>query len=106
MDNYINETSGNPEYEKWADKLSNMSDREASYEIYQQILKNGNLDKESAELLTLSYNYCLKLIDQGKPLEPNLLKIYLKDIKGKDIAQINVINLFALLALCGINFSN
>ena len=47
----------------------------------------------------------MKLINQGKNLEPNLLKIYLQDINGQDISQINLINLFALLALCGINFS-
>lgn len=30
----INESSGNPEYEQWANKLEHMSDREVSYEIY------------------------------------------------------------------------
>ena len=99
-----NESTGNIEYEKWADRLSKMSDKEVSYEIYQRIINHGNLDKESLDLFKLAYEYCMKLINQGKPLEPNLLKIYLQDIHHKDINQINIINLFALLGLCGINF--
>lgn len=99
-----NESTGNPEFEQWANRLEKMSDREASYEIYQRIMNHSDIDKESLELLSIAYEYCIKLIDQGKPLEINLLKIYLRDIKGKDISEIKVLNLFAMLSLCGINF--
>lgn len=105
MDNINNESTGDLGFEKWANKLETMSDGEISYEIYQRILTNGNLDNESRELFSIAYDYCIKLIHQGKNLEPNLLKIYLQDIKGKDISQINIINIFALLGICGINFT-
>lgn len=104
--NYNNESSGNPEFEQWTNKLEHMSDQEVSYEIYQRIMKHSDLDKESLNLFSMAYEYCMKLINQGKNLEPNLLKIYLQDIKGQDISQINLINLFALLGLCGINFTS
>ena len=103
MDN--NESTGNPEFEQWANKLERMSDREISYEIYQRIMNSKEIDKESLKLFSLAYEYCMKLINSGKNLEPNLLKIYLQDINGQNISQINMINLFALLAICGINFS-
>ena len=104
--NYNNESSGNPEFEQWANNLEHMSDREVSYEIYQRIMNHSDLDKESLKLFSMAYEYCMKLINQGKNLEPNLLKIYLQDIKGQDISQVNLINLFALLGLCGINFTS
>jgi len=104
--NYNNESSGNPEFEQWANKLEHMSDKEVSYEIYKRIMDHSDIDKESLRLFSEAYEYCMKLINQGKNLEPNLLKIYLQDIKGEDISQVNLINLFSLLGLCGINFTN
>ena len=99
-----NETTGNPEFEQWANKLEHMSDYEVSQELYNRIMHHSNIDKESLELFSLAYNYCIKLIANGKNLEPNLLKIYLQDIKGKNIDQIKLTNLFLLLGICGINF--
>ena len=104
MDEY-NESTGNPKFEQWANKLEHMTDKEISYEIYQRIMNSKEIDQQSLKLFSLAYAYCMKLINQGKNLEPNLLKIYLQDINGQDISQINLINLFALLALGGINFS-
>ena len=105
MNNDNNESTGNQEFEEWANRLEHMTDKEVSYEIYQRIMASKELGEESRKLFSMAYEYCMKLINQGKPLEPNLLKIYLKDIKGQDISQINLINLFTLLAICGINFS-
>jgi hypothetical protein len=102
---YDNETSGNPEFEQWANKLEHMSDQEVSYEIYQRIMNHSDIDKDSLRLFSEAYEYCIKLINQGKNLEPNLLKIYLQDIKGENINEVNIVNLFILLSMCGIEFS-
>lgn len=59
-----------------------MSDVEVSYEIYNRIMNHSDIDKESLKLFEIAYEYCLKLIKQHKPLEHNLLKIYLRDVKG------------------------
>ncbi len=99
------ESTGNLEFEQWANRLEHMSDKEISNEIYQRIIQSNEIDEESRKLFSMAYEYCMKLINQGKDLEPNLLKIYLQDIKGQDISQINLINLFTMLAMCGINFS-
>lgn len=99
------ESTGNLEFEQWANRLEHMSDKEISNEIYQRIIQSSEIDEESRKLFSMAYEYCMKLINQGKDLEPNLLKIYLQDIKGQDINQINLINLFTMLAMCGINFS-
>ena len=105
MNNDNNESTSNAGFEQWANKLEHMTDKEISYEIYQKIMASKEISQESLELFSMAYEYCMKLINQGKKLEPNLLKIYLRDIKGQDISQINLVNLFILLTLCGINFS-
>ena len=35
-----NESTGNLEFEQWANKLEHMSDQDVSYEIYQRILNH------------------------------------------------------------------
>lgn len=97
-------TGDNSEYNAWLNNLSKMDDMSVSRELYNRIVYHSNIDKESIELFKLAYEYAVKLINQGKPLEPNLLRIYLRDIKGKDVNQINMINLIALLGICGIEF--
>lgn len=97
-------TGDNSEYNAWLDRLSKMDDMSVSRELYDRVVNHSDIDKESIELFKIAYDYAIKLINQGKPLEVNLLKIYLQDIKGKDINQINMINLVALLGICGIEF--
>ncbi len=92
------------DYNKWLNSLSKLDDKGVSREIYNRIVNHSDIDKESIELFKIAYDYAIKLINQGKNLEINLLKIYLQDVKGKDINQINMMNLIALLGICGINF--
>jgi hypothetical protein len=43
-----------------------------------------------------------KLYQQGKPLEPKLLKIYLENIKGyKNIKLEDMVRIVLLMGLCG-----
>lgn len=102
-----NELSGISDngYEEWLKKLESMSDIEICYEMHNRVMEKSDIDEESKELFDLAFNYCMKLIIQKKPLESNLLKIYLQDIHHKDINQINMVLLVTLLSLCGINFS-
>lgn len=101
------ELSGNStdkEFNRWADSLEKMSDIEVSHAIYDRILTNSDLSSEDKKLLKDSYEYASKLISQNKPLEANLLKIYLSEVKGYDIYKVNIVNVIVLLAFCGIIF--
>jgi len=102
MNNELSNTDNG--FNAWADKLETMTDEEICYEIHDRIMNNSDIDKESLELFDLSFHYCMKLISQNKPLESNLLKIYLQDVHHKDVNQINIFILFALLGTCGITF--
>lgn len=92
-------------YKQWLNSLDKLDDLAVSREIYNRVREKGNLDKDTKKLFETAYEYCVKLINQNKPLESNLLKIYLEDINGIQISQINLINLILLLSACGINFS-
>lgn len=100
-----NESTNNQEYLQWANKLEHMTDLEVSRAIFDRIMNHSDINKQQLELFSIAYEYCLKLIMQNKILEPNLLKIYLQDIKGKDISELNMVNVITLLGLCGINFN-
>jgi len=92
------------EFNEWADKLSKMDDEDASRAVLQRVLENSDLYDSDKELLKDAYEYCMKLIHQGKPLEIDLLKIYLGDIKNYKVNDVNLYNLIILLGCCGICF--
>lgn len=105
MNTEITGESTSEEFNKWADKLESMSDLEISQEIYNRIIYNSDLSDDDKKILKDSYEYSRKLISQNKPLESNLLKIYLKDVKGYDLSKINLMQIIVLLTFCGIIFT-
>lgn len=109
MSNNIEELSGSnkdrQEFEKWADALSHMDDLSVSRELFNRIMNHSDLNDDDKALLSDAYQYCQKLLKYGKPLEPDLLRIYLQDLKGYEISQINMVNLIIMLGCCGIVFT-
>ena len=100
-----NKINTDKEFNEWADRLEKMDDLSISREVFNRVMAHSDIDDESKNILDLSYNYCFKLIQQGKPLDINLLKIYLEEIKGIEVSRLNMVNIILLLGLCGINFS-
>ncbi|WQJ53586.1 MAG: hypothetical protein [Wendovervirus sonii] len=103
MSELSNTNSG---YNEWLNKLEKLSDTEIAYELHDRIMNHSNLDDESKEIFDLSFQYCMKLIKNEKPLETNLLKIYLEDVHHKNVSRIDTVVLFTLLNVCGINFKS
>lgn len=106
--NNTQETSGiNSEHDfnAWCDYLQNsgLNDKEISLEIQKKILESPDLDKQSKVIFKDTCDYLYKLIDQNKPLEINLLKIYLENLCGHNIEKISIINTLILCGMCGIN---
>jgi len=49
----------------------------------------------------------MQVYKDGKPLEMNLLKIYLESVKGyKNIKMTEALNIMLLLSYCGFDFKN
>lgn len=108
MSNYSESTGSKEqdEFNKWADELSKMSDAEVSREIFKRIMLSDDLSKAEKDIFKDAYEYCWKLIDQHKPLQLDLMKIYLEQLKGYELNKVNFVNLFMMLGMCGINFVN
>lgn len=89
------------DFEQWKQKLSNMN-----FELFAKEIKNkmldSNMDDLSKQQFSDCFDYMYKLYQQGKPLEPKLLKIYLEDIKGyKNIKLEDMVRIVLLMGLCG-----
>ena len=108
-------------YEQWSERISKLSDEEISIETQINELDDldeladldiGNMDFSDIdfddfyqEALKAAYEYFKKNIKAGKNIDIDLLKIYLTDIKGYDVKQINIYQILLLLSFCGININ-
>jgi hypothetical protein len=90
-------------FEQWSERLNTLSDKEVSEEIKKVILERANIDDESKKVFNDCYEYFMKNINAGKTVDTDLLKIYLKDIKGYNTDNINIYQILLLLSFCGIN---
>lgn len=95
-----------PEYQEWVNKINNASNDSVTQSrlIRDRILLSEEFSAEDRKLFLDVFEYVEKVISQKKQLEPNLLKIYLQDIKGYDIEDIKIIRILVLVALCGFTF--
>ena len=74
--------------------------------IRDRILLSNEFSEADRQLFNTVYDYVEKVYSQGKPLEPNLLKIYLHDLKGYDIDNVSIVRILCLVSLCGFSFDN
>lgn len=101
---YINsESSGfhDPGFEKWKQTLTDAGP-DSALKIREKILESPQMhDKVSRELFIDLFDYVQKLVNQGKPLKINLLRIYLEEVKGHSLKEESVIGALILVAMCG-----
>ena len=105
IDSEITGDDISPEFKEWA--MAYMKSQDTCVQrnlIKERILQSDELTSEDKKIFTDVFEYCEKLVSQHKPLETNLLKIYLEDIKGYDIDKINVVRILILVTLCGFKF--
>ncbi len=92
-------------FDNWIQSLNNMSFDEYSHNIKDKILQS-NMDAQSKQQFSDCFDYVYKLYKSNKPLDVNLFKIYLEEIKGyKNIKMSEFINMMILLCYCGFNIS-
>ena len=94
----------NTEFEEWKKELQTLNFEEYAVYMKDKILQD-NIDDLSKNYFQDCFDYVLKLYKSGKPLELNLLKIYLEQIKNyKNIKMDDFIRTIILLGFCGFNF--
>lgn len=91
--------------EEWQKYLDTLSFENRAIEIKNKIL-DGLEDETSKQCFQDCFEYVLNLYKQNKPLEANLFRIHLEDIKGyKNIKLEEFIRIILLLSYCGFNIS-
>lgn len=93
------------QFEKWKSEFENLSFEEYAKKIRDKILESPQLEPEAKEIFKDAFEYMLELTEAKKPLDTNLLKIRLVDIKGhKNFDMIGFTQVLMLLSLCGFQF--
>lgn len=91
----------NQSFEEWSKSLESMDFDHYSVEIRNKIL-DSNMDDQSKQIFSDCFDYMTKLYKSNKPLDVNLLKIYLEQVKGyKNVTMKTFINIMILLNYCG-----
>lgn len=97
-------------FESWYDKLGQMDFESRANTIKDEILEKGNIETKSKRFFIDCFNYFMKQYKIKKPVDPSLLKIYLKDLCGWSDDEIGGITemtrIFVLLSMCGFEISN
>lgn len=100
-----NTKMNNQSFEEWSKSLETMDFDHYSLAIKEKIMES-DLDDYSKQVFNDCFEYVTKLYKDGKPLDVNLLKIHLEEVKGhKNIKMEDFINLMFLLSYCGFNIN-
>lgn len=92
-------------FDEWANSMNGLNDMEISHRIRDKILESPEMDENSKQVFLDTYEFVEKNTNKGKEFKMDLLKTYLRDVKGYNIAKINIIQILALISFCGIQFS-
>lgn len=92
-------------YDDWAKSLEGLSDEEISYKIKDVIMSKDDIPFEMKRLYSDIFDYSVEKIKNKKTFDIDLLKIYLKDIKGyTNIQDVNIYQVLLMLSASGINW--
>lgn len=92
--------------EEWCAGFENLNFEQSAERMRDQILKSPELDKKSRQYFTDAFAYVMRLHKENKPLDTNLMRIHMVDIKGyKGISVQEFGRVLLLLAFCGFEFS-
>lgn len=70
--------------------------------IRDTIIEKSELSKEDKQLFSDVYEYAEKCALQNKPFETNLLRIFLKDVKGYEkLENLRILPVIVLVNMCG-----
>ena len=93
-------------YNQWINSLSNMNFDQYCIAIKNKILESNQVDTNFKQQFNDCFDYVYKLYKNNKTFEPNLIKIYLEDIKGyKNIKMTELFTIMILLSYCGFSFN-
>jgi hypothetical protein len=93
-------------FEEWNKKLETLDFEKRAEMIKDKILESDELDKVSKRYFSDSFAYVMGLYKSGKPLDTNLMRIHIVDIKGyKEFRMEEFNRVLMMLSLCGFCFN-
>lgn len=104
----MEESQQDKEIEKWIERLKELSFEDKAIAIKDQIVKEWQYDYKSKRFFIDCFNYFLKQYKINKPIEMDLLKIYLTNLCGwkeEDLSIEGFLRTLMILELCGFQTS-
>lgn len=90
--------------EKWIESLKSLSFEDRATAIKDQVVKHWQYDYKSKRFFEDCFNYFMKQYKINKPVEMDLLKIYLVNLCGwkeEDLTIEGFLRTLVILELCG-----
>lgn len=102
----MEQNSKDKEYQDWLDGFDKLDFEGRARRFKDKILESDELDDSSRSYFSDAFEYVVSLYKSGKPLDTNLLKIHMTEIKNhKDTTIEGFARTMILLSLCGFDFS-
>lgn len=92
--------------DEWTAGFEGLSFEESANRIKDKILESPEFDDKSRNYFTDAFNYVMSVYKSGKPLDTELMRIHMVDIKqhtGMSLQDFT--RVLMLLSLCGFKFS-
>lgn len=89
-------------FDDWADSMAGLSDQEISHKIRDKILESPEMDEKSKQLFKDTYEFIEKNANKDKEFKMDLLQTYLKDVKGYNLGEIDILQTLTLISFCGL----
>lgn len=92
-------------YEEWISGFEGLSFEEYAVRVKNKILESPELDKKSKAYFTDAFNYVMGLHKANKPLDTNLMRIHMTEVKNYTMLTLNdFTKVLLMLSLCGFQF--
>ena len=91
--------------EEWKAGFENLTFDEQSKRIRDKLLESDELDAKSKQYFSDAFDYVSSLNRDGKPLDTNLMRIHMTEIKNyKALTLQDFTKVLLMLSLCGYQF--
>ena len=91
--------------EEWKAGFENLTFDEQAKRIRDKLLESDELDTKSKQYFSDAFDYVSSLNRDGKPLDTNLMRIHMTEIKNyKALTLQDFTKVLLMLSLCGYQF--
>ena len=91
--------------EEWISGFDGLTFEESAIRVKNKILESTELDQKSKSYFTDAFNYVMNLHQSNKPLDVNLMRIHMTEVKNYTMLTFDdFTKVLLMLGLCGFQF--